>query len=253
MATKTVALVAASGGKAVYAGRVASLAARSVSIPFDVQTSMRAVLVTQWASWKAFVDFRRAALKQADSPWALSWSTPFRRPLHVNLPLPVGMYLLRLKAALTRTVHDVHTPNTREEFERVAKKGNEYMYEKIQQMAVKLEDALSPSEPIMIWNWMTEADSEEARAANDRYGLKMMEMLSQNGAGMMDYGITLHPNVTGDDEPWRNFQQVAAVHYPNRRFFVNMVRSHWMQTNVQDKSLGDTLALLTVPLLNCTS
>ena len=47
-------------------------------------------------------------------------------------------------------------------------------------------------QPVMIWNWLQPGD-EAQRASDGEYSKRMMEMLAQNGAGLMDAGTPCAP------------------------------------------------------------
>ena len=47
-------------------------------------------------------------------------------------------------------------------------------------------------QPVMIWNWLLPGD-EAQRASDGEYSKRMMEMLAQNGAGLMDAGTPCAP------------------------------------------------------------
>merc|ERR1719469_1502894 len=102
--------------------------------------------------------------------------------------------------------------------------------------------ASKEAEPVFVWNWILQGD-ESQRATSFRYGLRMMEMLGQNGGGFLDIGSP----ILLEGEPQYNFAQIGSVHYPSRLFFSNMVMSSWMNRSVRGKVVKDTVALLTVP------
>ena len=59
----------------------------------------------------------------------------------------------------------------------------------------------------------------------------------------MDVGAT----VQLDGEPSFKWENIGGVHYPNRGFMADMVRSKWMVGTIQKKSLGDQMNFITVP------
>lgn len=240
--------VKSAGGKVIYVGRVLSPAAESTSISKEEALRFRVVLVTQWSSLDGFKAFRASALRSPGGPWELAWSTPWKRSPAVNVGLPVMLYGLKLKSCLSCCKrHDVATEGTKADFDKSvagSEKAEAHMsFDKIHMIATALEQE-PLSSPVLIWNWLKDHESAEVRAATARYGMMMMEMLSQSGGGIMEMGTAVQGS---DGEAWSHFEQVAAVHYPDVNFFTKLIKSRWMMSTLQDKELGDTMALITVP------
>jgi hypothetical protein len=86
--------------------------------------------------------------------------------------------------------------------------------------------------------------SAEQRAANRGYSLSMLGAMAEGGYGPMHIGRAIR--IEGDEE----FDDVAIVYYPGVEFFADMMRSEYFQGISGDKQLGDTQAVVTVPILD---
>jgi hypothetical protein len=89
------------------------------------------------------------------------------------------------------------------------------------------------------------AGTPEEKASDSAYGLKMMTMLAGYGGGLMHLGVKAHSVQPAAEAG--EFDSIAAVHYPNGKFFSKLLHSAWMHKTVQGKKPGDSLAVLTVP------
>lgn len=239
--------VSSFGGRVVFTGRVLS-SVMSISIPEEVADRFRVLLVTQWASIEEFKAFRAGSLKLPDGPWELAWSTAWQRGITVNLLTPVLLFALRLKAAVCCRRFDITTENTKDNYERSMEPAflQAHSWESFERICANMEQrSPSTSAPMIMWNWAKKNENKEAAAKDVAYGLVMMEMLAQKGGGVMEMGNVLSPGL--EDEPWRGFEQMIGVHYPDVRFFTRLIKSSWMHQTGQGKQPGDTLALATVP------
>ena len=86
--------------------------------------------------------------------------------------------------------------------------------------------------------------SSTQRRANERYGAQMLAMMAEADCGPIHLG----PAAAGTKG--HDFDQVAIVQYPSIEFFADMLRSRFFQAIVADKQLGDTQAVVTVPVLD---
>lgn len=96
---------------------------------------------------------------------------------------------------------------------------------------------------IVIVNLLKEGTPEQ-RAANRRYGASMFGAMAEGGYGPLHIGAAVRIERDHD------FDQVALVYYPGVGFFADMVQSDYFQGIVGDKQLGDTQAVITVPILD---
>jgi hypothetical protein len=95
----------------------------------------------------------------------------------------------------------------------------------------------------VIFNLIKPGNAEQRRA--DRgYARQMMRGMAEGGYGPMHMGKAI--TIEGDAE----FQQFAAIYYPGIDFFQRMLSSTFMSRIGGDKQLGDSLAVITVPILS---
>ena len=225
--------VEAWGGKVVYTGQAVETLVVSEQLPKSLQATLEIVLITTWPGEAAFRSFRDDHL--APEVWRSMSTGMWRNPI-ANALLPLGLGVLRLKSTMTGA-HDLSTPQLDSSVI-----GDDDMFGRIMALASKVKEQGAPEDPVYVVNWL-KGGTEVQRASDASYGLKMMEMLSQNGGGMMDVGSAV--SIGGERG---DFEIVAAVFYPGRAFFVQLIRSAWMHETVKGKQLGDSLAVLTVPL-----
>ena len=95
----------------------------------------------------------------------------------------------------------------------------------------------------VVLNFM-KSGSAEQRDANSGYGNEMMGLMAELGMGPMHMGKAV--TLEGDAE----FDQVAIVYYPGRRFFGDMILSEYYQQIYRDKQLNDSQAVITAPILD---
>lgn len=224
--------IEAAGGRVVYTGQAVEALVVSEQLSKGLQASLEIVLITTWRGEAAFCSFRGEHL--APEIWRSMSTGMWRNPI-VNALLPLGLGVLRLTSVVTGA-HDLSTPQLDSDI------GDGDKFDRMMALASKLEAQGAPEDPFYVVNWLKGGTAEQ-RASDARYGLKMMEMLSQNGGGVMDFGSAI--SIEGESG---EFENVAAVYYPGRAFFVQMIRSTWMHETVKGKQLGDSLAVLTVPL-----
>ena len=96
---------------------------------------------------------------------------------------------------------------------------------------------------ILIFN-LIQLGSEEEQAANSEYGRAMFGAMAEGAYGPMHVGRAV--TVEGD----ARFDHVAIVYYPGVEFFADMALSDYFQSIIGDKQLGDSQAVITVPVLD---
>ncbi|QUR68162.1 hypothetical protein [Mycobacterium spongiae] len=86
--------------------------------------------------------------------------------------------------------------------------------------------------------------TREQQAADRRYRMAMFGAMAEGGYGPLHLGraVRIERNY--------EFDMVALVYYPGIEFFVDMIRSEYFQAIIGDKQLGDTQAVITVPILD---
>ena len=91
------------------------------------------------------------------------------------------------------------------------------------------------------------------KKGNDEYEAKMMAMFAEVNAGPLHFGKVLEQS---DDDPDTTFDRMGLVRYPSKRFFQELLSSTFMVGSgegegvAKGKSLGDTLAVATIPVLS---
>ena len=98
-------------------------------------------------------------------------------------------------------------------------------------------------EAVVIFN-LAKPGSEAEQARNRSYGLTMLTRMAALAHGPMHLGSAVP--VEGDAQ----FDDVVIVYYPGVDYFSRLVRSRFFQGIIGDKQLGDTLVVLTVPILS---
>ena len=243
------------GGKRIYTGRTLTPGAVSARVPTDLIQGIRIVLVSQWESFDQFKNFR-ASLQAGEpgSDWKVAWSTGFKRDIFSNsLFLPMWLGNMKVQNMLgMRSTYDVKTTDTIEELMKLTKEGSKYGgAERMARSAGQGNRVMrgftkgQKAQPVVIWNWLLAETDQTKRKSDQGYGNRMMEMLAQNGGGIMDIGIPM-ANLPGEKINLK-WSSIAGVHYPTRDFMADLIRSRWMVGNIQTKSLGDSLNYLTVP------
>ena len=87
------------------------------------------------------------------------------------------------------------------------------------------------------------AGTPEQRAADAAYGRRMAGLFAQGGFGPMHMGRAVR--LEGD----ARFDRVALVYYPGVDFMRALIRSSFMAGIIGGKQPGDSLAVLTLPIL----
>ena len=98
-------------------------------------------------------------------------------------------------------------------------------------------------EAVVIFN-LAKPGSEAEQARNRSYGLTMLTRMAALAHGPMHLGSAVP--VEGDAQ----FDDVVIVYYPGVDYFSRLARSRFFQGIIGDKQLGDTLVVLTVPILS---
>ena len=96
---------------------------------------------------------------------------------------------------------------------------------------------------VVVVNLLKEGTAEQ-RASDRAYALEMFGGMAEGVYGPMHIGSAVR--VEGEAE----YDRVALVYYPGIDFFRSMVESTFFNEIIGDKQLGDTMAMITVPLLD---
>ena len=99
------------------------------------------------------------------------------------------------------------------------------------------------ADAVVIVNLLQDGTPEQV-AADRRYAMSMLGAMAEGGYGPLHMGRAVAVESDYD------FDTVAIVYYPGVDFFADMATSHFFQGIVGDKQLGDTQAVITVPILH---
>lgn len=218
----------------VYAGQAAFVALESKQLP---EADWNAFTLVQYPSRVAYEataagEGYRAAL--AAFPHA--YAHGMKRPRLVNLAIPQLLLGLRLRDILTFAPS--HFPF--EKAEAIEIGGGRDRTAELDKLA-----ALKPlgEDAVVVVNLLKRGTPEQ-QAADRAYGLKMAAGMAEGRYGPMHMGAALR--VEGDAD----FDHVALVYYPGIDFMRSMIESTFFNRIVGGKQPGDTMALITVPILN---
>ena len=106
---------------------------------------------------------------------------------------------------------------------------------------------------VCVLNFLKSSGNEGRKKGNAEYEQKMMMMFAEANAGPLHIGRVLEQS---DDEPSTTFDRMAMVRYPSKRFFQELLSSSFMVGSGdgegvgKGKSLGDSLAVATLPILS---
>jgi uncharacterized protein (DUF1330 family) len=228
-------LEAGGAAELVYAGRVAVVGIESRQLP---ETAWDAVVLVQYPSREAYrAAAGSPAYRAALSPFAETFAQGFERPVLLNLALPQLLLALRAYQVVTRQPShypllpaepgeiDPRAPNRPD---RLAGLG---AVEDLGRDAVVIVNLLRRGTP-------------EQRDADRRYGFEMAGLFAEGAHGPMHMGSAV--TLEGDAE----FDMVALVYYPGVDYLRELMASRFFNGIVGGKQPGDTLAVVTVPVLS---
>jgi hypothetical protein len=221
------------GGSVVYAGLVGPAMAKSKQL----DNEWDGLILTQYPSREAFdamatQDVYRAVLARSER----THTHGATRNVALNLMIPVGLLLLRIRNILLRTPSAFP-------FEPV---GEDAMPELLQVMKeVEQLDAFRgiKDDAVVVFN-LIQPGNETQRKADRSYALSMLSAMAEGGYGPTHAGRA----VTVEGEA--RFTQFVSVYYPGIDHMHAMVGSTFMNRIGSGKQLGDSLAVATVPVLS---
>ena len=106
---------------------------------------------------------------------------------------------------------------------------------------------------VCVLNFLRSSGDKSKRKGNSEYEARMMAMFAETNAGPLHIGPVPEQS---DDDAETIFTRMAMVRYPSKRFFQRLLGSRFMvgsgegEGAAKGKSLGDTLAVATVPVLS---
>ena len=226
---------AVGAAKMVYAGQAALTVESSQLAP----QNWDAVVLVEYPSRSAYEDAAESSRQRdALASFRAVYSHGMARSPVVNLLLP--QLLLALRAG------DILRGNWNvEELEPASVEGasSEQVALFRERMKSLLSLASVNDEAVVIFN-LAKPGSEAEQARNRSYGLTMLTRMAALAHGPMHLGSAVP--VEGDAQ----FDDVVIVYYPGVDYFSHLVRSRFFQGIIGDKQLGDTLVVLTVPILS---
>ncbi len=219
------------GAKMVYAGRSASAGLASQQLS---ESEWDAVVLVQYASREAYDEIAASSsYRSALERFGGTYSHGLDRAVLPNLAIPTLLLALRAYNIVTRKPS--HYP-----FEPIATErgaGPADLLEQLETLRQYSEDA------VVVVN-LLKGGTDEQRAADRGYGLKMAGLFAEGGHGPMHMGRA----VTVEGEA--SFDNMALVYYPGIDYMRSMLVSTFYRGIVGGKQPGDTLAIPTVPVLS---
>ena len=224
--------IEAHGGQWIYAGKAIHSGLQSSQLG---EEDWSAVLLLQYQNRAACEAHTKSDdFKSAFAPFDRVYTHGLRRNAFVNLMLHQGFLIMKLNQFLTRK--KLPYPFEPAPMEDLRPDYNELR-------SKLLAESELGKDAIMIFN-LIKPGNKEQRAADTQYGLRMFALMAKLSYGPMHLGRA--EAVEGSAK----FSQVAIVYYPGVRFFADMAGSTFFRSIIGDKQLGDTVAVITVPVLD---
>jgi hypothetical protein len=221
------------GGSVVYAGLVGPALAKSKQLANDWD----GLLFTQYPSREAFdamatEDAYRRVLARSER----THTHGATRPVALNLMIPVGLLLLRIRNILLRTPSAFP-------FEPVGKAAMPQLLEAMKE--IEQLDAYRgiKDDAVVVFN-LIQPGNQAQQKADRSYSLSMVSAMAEGGYGPIHAGRAV--SVEGD----ARFTQFVSVYYPGIDHMHAMIGSTFMNRIGSGKQLGDSLAVATVPVLS---
>jgi len=216
----------------IYAGKAVLRALESEQVG---EKDWSAIVLLQYPSRETYEEHAETAeLRTALGRFDEVYTQGFRRWRGVNVM--VHQLFLAARTGQILRGRPSHFPFTRAESAENLPRAAEFA-------GRLLEERELGGDAVVIVNLLKDG-SPEQQAANRGYGLAMFGAMAEGGYGIMHIGQAVRVERDYD------FDQVAIVYYPGVDFFVDMIRSEFFQGISGDKQLGDTQAIITVPILD---
>jgi uncharacterized protein (DUF1330 family) len=229
-------LLEASGeARMIYAGQAAFLALQSEQLP---EIPFNGGVLVQYPSRDAYEAMAHSeSYRAALAGFVHHYSYGFERPRALNLAIHQALLGIRLRDLVT--FRPSRFPFAKAEEIHLREEGAR------RQEGFDALLALSPrgDDAVVVLNLLKKGSAEQ-RAADRGYGLAMAGGFAEGAYGPMHFGLA--KKVEGD----AHFDQVAMVYYPGVRFMRDMVESTFFNEIVGGKQPGDTMAMITVPILD---
>lgn len=216
----------------MYAGKAILAPLRSAQIG---QKDWSGVVLLQYPS-RAASDRRAESeeMRRALGRFGEVYAQGFQRWPFVSAAIP--QVLLAMRAVQIVRGRPSHFPFERAQSSRALPEAEAYV------RRLRAETELG-SHAVVVVNLVKEGTAEQ-RAADRRYAVSMFGAMAEGGYGPLHVGRAVRIERDYD------FDRVVLVFYPGVDFFADMVQSEFFQDIYGDKQLGDTQAVITVPILD---
>ncbi|WP_139277894.1 hypothetical protein [Rhodococcus marinonascens] len=216
----------------IYAGKAVVTPHHSAQIG---EKDWSAVVLLQYPSRVAYERHAESAeLRAALGRFEEVYVQGFRRSSLVSAMIP--QLLLAMRAAQIVGRRPSHFPLRRTQSQDVLSR--------VEQLPHRLREEVEfGTHAIVIVN-LIQQGTREQRSANRRYTMSMLSAMAEGGYGPLHIGRPVRV------ERNYEFDAVALVYYPGVEFFVDLIQSEYFQAIFGDKQLGDTQAVITVPILD---
>jgi len=237
-ARRLVRAIEGAGGQVVYAGKSLLIGLQSQQLP---PVDWDFVLLSQYPSRQAYEDTRKKPeVASARAGLERIYDQGMHRPVLLNLALPIALLARRVRDVLTH--HPARYPFQRAEGFPAASDPE------TRERAQRLQELARPQDlgrdAALVVNFVKHGSSDQRERDADYVG-EMMGLMAEQAHGPMHMGRAV--TVEGDAD----FDNVALVYYPGAPYFAEMAQSTFYQTILGDKQLGDSLAMITAPFLDC--
>jgi hypothetical protein len=225
---------ATEGSKAswIYAGKSALAPLSSSQMG---ENDWTAVVLLQYPSRDAYARHAESkSMREALARFEETYTQGLRRGAFSNAMIPQGLLAYRLFQLVT----------FRPSYFPFAKAKDYDRFPEAEEYARQLlEEKDLGREALLIVN-LTKAGTPAEQAANRSYGASMLGAMAEGGYGPMHIGEAVRLERDYD------FDSSMLVFYPGVEFFAELMRSEFFQAIYGDKQLGDTQAIITVPILD---
>lgn len=220
-------------GTIVYAGQAALALVRSE----QVESDWDAILLVQYDSRQAFdAAHEQKEQREALASFEQAYIHGFQRSALTNLMLPQVLLALRMTDILRRAPS--HFP-----FVQAGEDAFPLQKAKIKEVEALEKLRHLSEDAVVVFNLIKPGDAAQ-EAADRAYTQSMMSAMAERAHGPVHIGRAV--TVEGDAK----FSTVAAVYYPGIDHMRQMIGSTFMNRIGEDKQLGDSLAVATVPFLS---
>lgn len=222
--------------RVVYAGQRLVIGIQSQQLP-PVEWDL--ALLSQYPSREAHAKARQSPEVQAAlAAFDRSFEQGFRRSAAMNLALPILLLARRLADLLRR--RPARLPFTPARSASTLE-GDQATQRARLVAALRRQQELA-RDAVVVVNF-TKRGTPEQQARNRTYTRAMLGLMAEGGHGPLHLGRAVA--VDGHAA----FDSVTLVYYPGAAYFADMAESDFFGPIIGNKQLGDTLAMVTAPIL----